>query len=402
MTDNALLKIAKELNKIYQEKKKALPYSLNIICELHDDENAHSRILRGLLQFNSKGKYPILQSFVRQVNELADCEADITIKNPKLSVEEQTTGSRRIDLLIKESKSYAIIIENKIWNAPDQEKQIEDYVNYVKELGIPKRKIYVIYLTRNGQKEISECSLTTKAKKVLGCSKHSNGRFICMNFENDILPWLENLVDTMDTPNESLLYSALVQYVDYLKTRFDKREEDIKIENELEEIFMEKLKTKSIEELLQIWGDVDKLQEIVKSASNNRIKELCEKKIRKVIEKKGYAVKTFKFEYNYFNFEIEIPQWKKCWWAMESDKKGKLYSGIWCNREEKIENRYVSAIKKEFENADDEGYIGWDWFGDYELNDDFWINLELHSIKFVNSIVNELERVIEATKGMKL
>ena len=87
--------------------------------------------------------------------------------------------------------------------------------------------------------------------------------------------------------------------------------------------------------------DQDKLQEIVKSASNNRIKELCEKKIRKVIEKKGYAVKTFKFEYNYFNFEIEIPQWKKCWWAMESDKKGKLYSGIWCNREEKIENRYV-------------------------------------------------------------
>jgi len=401
MTDNALLKIAKELNKIYQEKKKALPYSLNIICELHDDENAHSRILRGLLQFNSKGKYPILQSFVRQVNELADCEADITIKNPKLSVEEQTTGRRRIDLLIKESKSYAIIIENKIWNAPDQEKQIEDYVNYVKELGIPKRKIYVIYLTYNGQKEISECSLTPKVQEILGYSKRNDGRFICMNFENDILPWLDNLMGTIVTQNESLLYSALVQYVDYLKTLFDKREEDIKIENELEEIFMEKLKTKSIEELLQIRGDVDKLQEIVKSASNNRIKELCEKKICKVIEKRGYKVKSFNFLYDNFLLEIEIPRWSKCWWAMEIEK-GKLYSGIWCDVTKKVEKKHITSLKEVYDNITDKGYIGWDWFGDYELNDEFWINLESHSTKFVNSIVNELERVIEATKGMKL
>ena len=57
------LKIAKELNKLYASRKKSLPYSVNVISELHANENANSRILRGLLQYSHNGKYPIFQKF---------------------------------------------------------------------------------------------------------------------------------------------------------------------------------------------------------------------------------------------------------------------------------------------------------------------------------------------------
>ena len=39
-----------------------------------------------------------------------------------------------------------------------------------------------------------------------------------------------------------------------------------------------------------------------------------------------------------------------------------------------------------FDNSDD-GYIGWNWHKDYELNDEFWIDIETHSRKFVNFVV---------------
>lgn len=395
----ALLCIAKELNKLYISKKEALPYSLNIISELHANENAHSRILRGLLQYNHKGQFPVLQSFVEHINKLADCKVDVAIKKPELTNEES-----RIDLLIKEGKSYAIIIENKIWNAPDQICQIEKYIDYVEGLGIPRRKIYVVYLTYDGQKEISDCSLTSKAQKSLGCSGRSNGRFIRMNYEENIMPWLDELENSMETAEEPLLRSAIIQYVDYLKKEFDARKEDIEIENKLEEILMEKLQIKSLKELLQTREDVVKLQEIVGSAANKRISKLCEKKICRVLEKKGYIIKdATEFQYDVFHIEIEIPEWNKCWWVLRNDSRNnRFFTGVWCDRDKKVAKKYVSMMNEVYDKTNEDDYIGWSWFGDYQLDDEFWIYLELHSIKLVNSIVNELERVREATKGMKL
>lgn len=110
-----LIKIAKELNELYRSKKAALPYSVNVISELHAGENANSRILRGLLQYSYNGQYPILHSFINLIGTLADSDIDISIQTPELTNEQDN----RIDMLIKEKKSYAIIVENKIWEACD-------------------------------------------------------------------------------------------------------------------------------------------------------------------------------------------------------------------------------------------------------------------------------------------
>ena len=394
-----LIEIARDLNELYKIKKAALPYSINAITELHAGENANSRILRGLLQYSRNGKYTILQSFIERLRIIADCEIDISIKAPEMTNEEGNKRGR-IDLLIKEKKSYAIIIENKIWDACDQDEQIEKYIDYVDGLGIPRRKVYVIYLTRDGNKEISDESLTDTAKKYLEYSHRSNGRFICMNFKDDILPWLDTLKDLEEIKNEPLLSSSITLYIDYLKEIFDAREEDLAIEKELEEQLMDKLQVSSLQDLLQTWEDVSKLEDTVCKATNKRIKSICEKKICRILEKKGYHVRTYDFQYDYFDLEVDIPGWEKCWWAIESDKN-KLFSGVWRNPEKRVAKKYISMLNDVFDHSDD-GYIGWNWHNDYELNDDFWLMLESHSTKFVNFVINEIERVRKETKNIKL
>lgn len=391
------LKIAKELNKLYASRKKSLPYSVNVISELHANENANSRILRGLLQYSHNGKYPIFQKFIECIHLHMDCELGLVIKNPEFTNEEN-----RIDLLIKEKKTYAIIIENKIWDAVDQEAQIERYVDYVDGLAIPRKKIFTIYLTSDGSKEVSDRSLTDKAKKYLGCTNKNNGRFICINFKEHIIPWLDELTNDTKINNEPLLLSAITQYCDYLKECFDLRKEDIEIENELEKQLMEKLQIQNLQELLQTRNDVDKLQEIVSSTIDNKILGICENKICKSLKKKGYIIKSYEFSYNKFLLEIEVPNWKKCWWVMENEDT-KLFSGIWRNPKERVYKKDIAMLKDVYnESVGDYGYIGWNWHDDYELNDEFWINLEVHSVKFVNFIISEIERVKEATRNIKL
>ena len=401
-SNDALLKIARELNELYVSKKEKLPYSINVINELHANENANSRILRGLLQYSHEGNYPIFQSFLELMSKSADCKLPIIIRKPEFTNEKEN----RIDLLIKEKKAYAIIIENKIWNAVDQNSQIERYIDYVHGLGIPQQKIFIIYLTRDGIKKISDISLTEKAKRFLGYSDKNAGRFICMNFKYDILPWLDELLSSNEIKKEPLLLSALIQYSDYLKTKCNVHHEDIEIENELGKKLMEQLQIQNIQELLKTQKDVNKLGDIVSSAVNNRILSICENGICESLKTKGYHIRKYDFRYDYFDLEIQIEGWGKCWWAMESDQQS-LFSGIWRNPKMSVEEESITMLKEakvypeEYINRN-QGYIGWDKHNDYELDDDFWINLELNPTTFVNFIISEIERVKEATKGIKL
>ena len=280
------------------------------------------------------------------------------------------------------------------------EGQIERYIEYVDSIGIPKRRTFVVYLTRDGKKKVSDESLTDKAKKYLGCSNKSNGRFICMNYKDDIMPWLDTLGNLEETRNEPLLSSSITLYLDYLKEIFDARKEDIDIENELNELFMDKLQINSLKELLQTREDVNKLQENVSSAADKRIKDICENKICHALEKKGYHILAHNFQYDFFDIEVDIPEWEKCWWVMQSDEEG-LFSGVLRNPDKRVAKKYIDMISGFFDNSNID-YIGWNRHEDYQINDGFWIDIENHSRKFVNFIVNEIEWVRKETKGIKL
>ena len=96
--------------------KYKLPYHLNLIDELHANENAHSRILVKLLQYEIDFKFPVLHSFIDYFADHKDEFKFIhTINKPKIA-----TQKHRIDAQVIDDE-FAIIIENKIHSSKDQE-----------------------------------------------------------------------------------------------------------------------------------------------------------------------------------------------------------------------------------------------------------------------------------------
>ena len=58
------LNLAHALGEYYEVQKKSLPFHINVIDELHANENAHTRILTQLLKYREDGKYTILRAFL--------------------------------------------------------------------------------------------------------------------------------------------------------------------------------------------------------------------------------------------------------------------------------------------------------------------------------------------------
>ena len=58
------INFAEELSKIREKERQKLPYNFNLIDELHANENAHTRILLKLLNYNISEEYAFLKSFL--------------------------------------------------------------------------------------------------------------------------------------------------------------------------------------------------------------------------------------------------------------------------------------------------------------------------------------------------
>jgi hypothetical protein len=147
--------------------------------------------------------------------------------------------------LIWEKGRYAVIIENKINWAKDQNQQLERYVKAAKGI-CGQGNVYVIYLTADGRKKVDASSLTPEAKRLLGCTKKSPGRYVEKNYREDVLRWLKDEVLVDCRYGEQSLMSMLKQYIDYLESRFSFTE--AKRKNEVCQFLKKKLKQYSPEE----------------------------------------------------------------------------------------------------------------------------------------------------------
>lgn len=114
-------------------------YHINVIEELHINENGHSRILCKVLQYmEANGKYVFLESLLEAIGKIKPAFSGITISNPKITQEK-----KRIDLWVRDYESgYAVIFENKVYNAADQDAQIYRYIHETEKDGFPKEHIY--------------------------------------------------------------------------------------------------------------------------------------------------------------------------------------------------------------------------------------------------------------------
>lgn len=209
-----LLSFSKAFHLKYAEEKCKLPYNLNIIDELHINENGHSRILLKLLQFvNEKGKFEFLQSLIYYIrnNRKAEGFDRIKIEQPELSQEKA-----RIDLWVRDRKGgYAIIFENKIYNAKDQDVQIARYIEKTRDEGFRDENIYVIYLSQTGSEPDPQSWGTYQ--------EEFRRRYVNLSFKNDILVWLKNQVLPQIPSKDTYLSCAVIQYIDYLEGLFSLR-----------------------------------------------------------------------------------------------------------------------------------------------------------------------------------
>jgi PD-(D/E)XK nuclease superfamily protein len=241
---------------VYENEIDKLPYRLNLLDDLSTNENAHSKFLIRLLQHR-----PTLINFLIFINSknthLFSFDINIITK-PILTFEKM-----RIDGLIKEKNKYAIIIENKIHNAIEQEHQIGRYISKCKSIGFKVEQIYVLYLTKTERDNHSQQTWGLEYK-----AEDFHTRYSKLSYKSNILPWLESYLENLST-KEELIRSALVQYVDHLKHFFNKKEIYSKMNTDLQNFLSSELNFSS--------DNIDNIEIIHKKISDlHKLKEQLE------------------------------------------------------------------------------------------------------------------------------
>lgn len=227
------------------------PYQINLLEEVHlhdkdDDnnvkENAHSRIISKILQYkNREKKYVALELLLNSIGGSSWQNLASKIVNPKFTLESFCqTGDKqgRIDLLIRETGKYAIIVENKSNGAADLPRQLARYIEELKSRGYKPEDIFILYLSTRG---------TDPNGNSWGEYKKTfEPRFANYSFDVKIRNWI-NILITKIPQEEKYLLSALEQYKDFWDGKFGKREFNAKIETITSNVLRENLQ----EEILQ-------------------------------------------------------------------------------------------------------------------------------------------------------
>lgn len=273
-----------------------IPYHLNVIDELYINENGHSRILAKLLQYRSESsRYELLESLIGYICEVVHSEsfASIKVKKPEITQEKE-----RIDLWVRDM-DYAIIFENKIYNAADQESQLGRYIEKTIGCGYPKDGIFLVYLSQNGEEP--DCQSWGGYKDAF------QNRYVNLSFGKHINPWLKEWVLPNIRIKETILRSALEQYIDYLDGLFDLRTQNNTIRMETERLLVERLNLNQIEndfdKVAFLQDKVDELYELSNQLVALKDKYYCqarEKALLPYIKKWDEEVRSL------------FPQYDKC------------------------------------------------------------------------------------------
>jgi len=387
-----LIKLLNEFNKEYTRLKQSLPYHLNVIDELHINENAHSRILCKLLQYQSEsGKYEFLESLLNFIvkNKGVESFSKIEIKSPKISQEIE-----RIDLWVKD-KDYAIIFENKVYDATDQEAQIARYITKTKECNYAPENIYVIYLPSTEGNEPSEQTWVYEEKDY---KKEFEDRYVNLSFRNDVLNWLKEYILPGIKYKDSYLLSAISQYIDYLEGYFDKRNINKNMNMELNQFLEEELKKelkingevsaeKKLEILTKKEGEIQRLLNFIdkkKKDVNNIIVidkwggltedifKAIAKEVVEILNNEGYQIES-KISYNQETSELWIQFYQEGWdlsiiIAKKEHPDHSAFIYIGKQYEPDVDKKYcVGQYIFKYRNAADKPShpYGWEWIDSY-------------------------------------
>ena len=320
--DVALLDLAASIEELSNDLNRT-----NLLDAVHVNENVHSRILRMILEYSQHGEYPFYECFLKIPKIAGILPKNFSGRKPRFFNERD-----RIDLLIEGAGAdYAIIIENKIYNAVDQDRQMERYILSCEERGIRCDQIYALYLTSDGTKQISKSSLTGKAKESLGITHTSPGRFSEINFKYDLLPWLRDLITISKNMKTPQIESALTQYADYLAGMYGERECESEYKLKIIELF-ERHGIKTIASFNEHIDAVGKLASALTSFRDEYCQAQAEKYIsaplREYCKNRNIELLTATFTYQFLSIRISIPSLKKSSFCFNTEGDGLNIYGV--------------------------------------------------------------------------
>lgn len=230
-------------------------YQMNILDKLDPHEPQLSLILRAIFLYkNSKGKNIIFESFAERFLSKYGFHVDL-IRNPEIKKEGEEMF---MDLLIKE-KDYAVVFENKLKGAGFTRNQLAGYIKRLQDMGYNYEDVYIIILPQyyyggyikdvpksvwrlhKGDLKVSKNSRKCAVSSNLCwcdvdgslCDENKEYCAECENLfpileqrilvlERDFANWLESVVVDVEG-GETLLVSAIYQFVDYLRGLYGKR-----------------------------------------------------------------------------------------------------------------------------------------------------------------------------------
>ena len=245
----SLLLQVNEIIKKYDEFNKKTGRNFNIfsIIDKSELELAHEKFIGELL--NPKGSHNQGDKFLKLFLDILDIKQKL--KNPKVILEKVIDENRRIDIVI-EDKNFIVAIEMKV-NAKDQENQLYDYYQYIKNTNPKFFRLY--YLTPDGRDAGENSTKNLKEGKD----------YYLISFQNEIYIWIKNCIkESCETP---ILREAINQYKLLLEKIFDlarykkeevmeKIEKNIKAAHEIYNNYIEVWKNKVYEFYGDIWDYV--------------------------------------------------------------------------------------------------------------------------------------------------
>lgn len=206
-----------------EETKFQMGFNFNVLAEQCRNivENSHTNMLMRLLEYRNRYGYVFLEDFISMAGfDIKIEEGDVYFERESPTVSEAGKNGR-IDGFIYQKTNFAIIIENKINHAGNQEQQIERYIDDIlKKQIVPDNRIYVVFLTRDGVESPDKDSIR-KMKDMGICDEDdeqiTGPRFFPCSYSQHILNWLKDNIYPMVPQKDLVLNAGIIQYIDYLE-----------------------------------------------------------------------------------------------------------------------------------------------------------------------------------------
>ncbi|WP_394992370.1 PD-(D/E)XK nuclease family protein [Emticicia sp.] len=347
-TIKQLLNEIQTISESYKRVAEATGENFNIFSVLQMERNevkTHSRFIAELL--NPKGSHGQKDLFLKKFVELIQIEGfDTTsaVVKVEFSIGKKTEDSGgRLDIKIKDSKNKIILIENKI-DAPEQEKQLIRYKNYVSD-----DTDTLLFLTLEGQ-ESKDINIPLE-------------KYRCISYKSDILNWLEEC--RKEATNIPILRESITQYMNLIK-KLTGQNVNTKMSEEItEKIITDKEKFETFITLFAAGDDIKKrmIQQIVEHTLPNLIiktgKDLQLETDYKELNMLNHSVQRRSFWFT--NAALEKLNLSICFSFNVESGFQRLIFGFRYVDYKQNENPKYEIIRKEFEKKFQKKLTSFDW-----------------------------------------